>query len=140
MFPLFPYVNIIPKAKTTRPHTIVPSSTLPLAAPLLPGSSFATLAVALPVARKQLAVPQPYPLGQQPAVVATPAPDDEGHSVQPPAQVPSLLVVAAAAALAGTTTVTPSDTIVVDAVVGHDVTWQSRPVWQQPPPYTAEQA
>lgn len=96
----------------------------------LPGSSFATLAVALPVARKQLAVPQLYPLGQQPAVAA-----DDGHSVQPPAQVASLVTVAAAdASLAGTTIVTPSDTIVVDAVIGHEVNWQSRPVWQQPPP------
>lgn len=105
---------------------ITPSLLAP--APLLPGSSLARLAVALPVARKQLAVPQLYPLGQQPAV----GPALEGHSDQPPAQVPSEVVVGTA--VTGTTIVSSPEMMVVDAVDGQDVTWQSRPVWQQPPP------
>lgn len=108
----------------------IPTSLLPPTAPLS-GSSFATLAVVLAVARKQLAVPQLYPPGQHPAV----GPADEGHSVHPPAQDPSVVAVAAAlAALAGTTTVMLPETMVVEAVTGHEVVWQSRPVWQQPPP------
>lgn len=105
---------------------IIPSLLLP--ARLLSGSSLATLAVALPVARKQLAVPQLYPLGQHPAV----APASEGHRDQPPAHVPVEVVVGTA--VTGTTTVSSPEIMVVDAVDGHDVTWQSRPVWQQPPP------
>jgi hypothetical protein len=44
--------------------------------------------------------------------------------------------------LAGTATVTPFvSTMVVDAGGGgQDVVWQSRPVWQQPPPALARQA
>lgn len=105
---------------------IIPSLVLP--APLLPGSSLATLAVALPVGKKQLAVPQLYPDGQHPAV----GPASVGHMVQPPAQVPSEVVVGTA--VRGTTIVWSPDMMVVDTVDGHDVTWQSRPVWQQPPP------
>lgn len=107
----------------------IPTTAPVLEAPL-PGNSFATLAVALPVAKKQLAEPQLYPPGQQPAVGP---PSEVGHSVHPPAQVP-VVVVASLAALAGTTIVTPLDTMVVEAVTGHEVVWQSRPVWQQPPP------
>lgn len=97
-------------------------------ASLLPGSSLATLAVALPVGRKQLAVPQLYPDGQHPAV----GPASEGHMVHPPAQVPSEVVVGTA--VRGTTIVSSPEIMVVDTVDGQDVTWQSRPVWQQPPP------
>lgn len=92
-----------------------------LAAPL-PGNSFATEAVALPVARKQLAVPQLYPEGQHPAV----GPALEGHTDHPFAQVASVVVLGTS--VAGTTTVTPLEMMVVEAVVGQDVVWQSRPV------------
>jgi hypothetical protein len=95
---------------------------------LVPGSSLARLAVALPVARKQLAVPQLYPEGQQPAV----GPASEGHRDQPPAQVLSAVVVGTA--VTGTTMVWAPEMMVVETVDGQDVTWQSRPVWQQPPP------
>lgn len=129
-------MNDSPKAKptragiiTTKVHVRSPFLTAPL-----PGTSFATLAVALADARKQLVVPQLYPLGQHPAD----APASEGQSDHPPAQVP--VVVVAGTSLAGTTTVTPLETMVDEAVDGHEVVWQSRPVWQQPPPYTAEQA
>lgn len=88
----------------------------------------ARLAVALPVARKQLAVPQLYPDGQQPAV----GPASEGHRDHPPAQVASEVVVGTA--VRGTTIVLSPEMIVVEMVEGQDVTWQSRPVWQQPPP------
>lgn len=74
----------------------------------LPGISFARLAVALPVARKQLAVPQLYPSGQHPAV--TPA--LVGHMDHPPAQVP-IVVAVAVTSLAGTAIVTPLEMMVV---------------------------
>lgn len=130
-----PQINITHRAKPPRRTGITTPAPvlLPPTAPLLSGSSLATLAVALAVARKQLAVPQLYPPGQHPAV----GPADEGHSVHPPAQddaSASVAVAAALAALAGTTTVMLPDTMVVEAVTGHEVTWQSRPVWQQPPP------
>lgn len=72
------------------------------------GTSFARLAVALPVARKQLAVPQLYPLGQQPAAV----PALVGHMDHPPAQVP-VVVAVAVTSLAGTAMVTPLEMMVV---------------------------
>lgn len=124
------------KPKTTGIITKPTLPTSPLTAPL-PVNSFATLTVALPVARKQLAVPQLYPAGQQPAV----APAPEGHSDQPPAQAD--VVEAEGTAVSGTAMVPPPaapEMMAVDAVEGHDAVWQSRPVWQQPPPYTAEQA
>lgn len=74
----------------------------------LSGTSFARLAVAPPVARKQLAVPQLYPLGQHPAV----APALVGHIDHPPAQVP-VVVVVAVTSLAGTAMVTPLEMMVV---------------------------
>lgn len=97
-----------------------------------PGNSFATEAVALPVARKQLAVPQLYPVGQHPAV----GPALEGQMDHPLAHVEAseAVVAAAVAAVTGTTMVAPLEMMVVEAVVGHEVVWQSRPVWQQPPP------
>ena len=102
-------------------------------APPLPGSSLATVAVAPAVSTEQLAVPQPYPLGQQPAL----GPASVGHRNQPAAHVP-VPVVVVAAPLAGTATVTPAPsvaetTVVDDAAGGQEVVWQSRPVWQQPP-------
>lgn len=117
------------KPKTTDIITKSTIPTSPLTAPL-PVNSFATLTVALPVARKQLAVPQLYPAGQQPAV----APAPEGHSDQPPAQAD--VVEAEGTAVSGTAMVpAPApEMTAVDAVEGHDAVWQSRPVWQQPPP------
>lgn len=115
--------------KPKRAGIIIKLIIIPSAVPAAPlGSSLARLAVALPVARKQLAVPQLYPEGQQPAV----GPALEGQRDQPPAQVPSEVVVGTA--VTGTTTVWSPDMMVVEAVDGQDVTWQSRPVWQQPPP------
>lgn len=73
----------------------------------LPGTSFAKLAVALPVARKQLAVPQLYPLGQHPAV----GPAFVGHKDHPPAQAPVDAV--AVTSVAGTAMVTPLEMMVV---------------------------
>lgn len=84
-------------------------------------------------------MPQLYPPGQHPAVA--PAPD--GHMAHPPAHVVVAMAVAVAVAeeeeeeemaVSGTTTVSPLDRMVVDAVAGQDVVWQSRPVWQHPPP------
>lgn len=107
-------------------------SDTPTLLPPLPGTSLATLAVAPAVARIQLAVPHPYPLGQHPAL----SPPSFPQRTHPVAQLP---VVDAGTPLAGTATVTPSvSTMVVEAAGGgHEVVWQSRPVWQQPPEYTA---
>lgn len=125
-------------ASTTAPPTIIPTNQKHaphvFPAPPVPGTSLATLAVAPAVTRLQLAVPQPYPLGQQPAL----SPPSLPHRNHPVAHVP---VVDAGTPDAGTTTVTPSvSTMVVDATGGQDVVWQSRPVWQQPPPWVARQA
>lgn len=101
-----------------------------------PGNSLATDAVALPVARKQLAVPQLYPVGQHPAV----GPALVGQMDHPLAHVEACSpaseedAAAAVAAVRGTTMVAPLETMVVEAVLGHEVVWQLRPVWQQPPP------
>jgi len=66
-------------------------------------------------------------------------PAADPHRNQPPAQV--LLAAAPGTSAAGTTTVRPSVTIVVrGGAGGHDVVWQSRPVWQHPPPADAKQA
>lgn len=83
----------------------------------------------------QLAVPQPYPEGQQPGL----SPSSPSQRYQPEAQV---AVVEAGTAAAGTTTVTPlpSTMVVGRAGGGHEVVLQSRPVWQQPPPAEARQA
>lgn len=81
-------------------------------------------------------MPQLYPVGQHPAVGPAPLPD--GHTDQPLAQVAApddgVAVAVVGTAVTGTTMVAPSETMVVEAVVGHEVVWQSRPVWQQPPP------
>ena len=76
--------------------------------------------------REQLAVPHPYPLGQQfPPKLAE-------HVNQPDAQLPVGLAVVAAAPT-GTTTVTPEEMMVVEDVAGQDVVSQFRPVRQHPP-------
>jgi len=98
------------------------------------GSSFCTVPVSLPEAIVQLAVPQLYPEGQQPAT----GPALAGQRNHPPAHVS---VVAAAEPPAGTTTVRPlPETTVDEAAGGQLVVAQSRPVWQQPPPAEARQA
>lgn len=95
----------------------------------------ATVAVAVAARSVQLAVPQLYPLGQQPA--ARP-PESEGQTNQPVAHVP--VDVAEGTAESGTTTVTPLDMMVVDAGGGgQEVDWQSRPSRQQPGSATASQ-
>lgn len=122
--------------------TIIPGNAIPaqqfhillLPALFCPGSSFATVAVAPPVSRLQLAVPHPYPLGQHPAIGPDPVPQRN----QPVAQA---AVVVAGTPEAGTAIVSPLLMRVVDeAGGGQEVVWQSRPVWQQPPPARARQA
>lgn len=82
-----------------------------------------------PVARKQLAVPQLYPDGQHPEVATRPS---DGHSDHPPAHDPAVVVVGTA--VRGTTTVAVPELMVVSSVAGQERVWQSRPVWQHPPP------
>jgi len=130
------YSNPQPTIPPTTTQSIPPTPPILLPPPLLPGTSFATVAVAPAVTRLQLAVPHPYPLGQHPAFSP---PSSFPHRNQPVAQLPAADV--PGTPLAGTATVTPSvSTIVVeDAGGGQEVVWQSRPVWQQPPPAVARQ-
>jgi hypothetical protein len=81
---------------------------------------------AVPVAAtEQLAVPHENPDGQHPPPTSAP------HEPHPAAH----RAPAAPVAVPGTTTVTPSlANTVVSAVGGHDVSAQSRPTWQHPPP------
>lgn len=96
------------------------------------GNFFSVVPVLLGFTTEQLAVPQSYPLGQQPGT----GPALAGQRNHPSAQVDDC---AAGRLVAGTTMVAPLDTIVVDATGGQLVVWQSRPVWQHPPPAVARQ-
>ncbi len=116
------------------------AATTPLPAPLTvsaadpAGKTFCTVAVAVAATRVQLAVPQLYPLGQQPGM----GPALEGHRNQPAAHVDEG---APASVPTGTTMVWPLETTVVEAGGGGQlVVAQSRPVWQHPPPAEAWQA
>lgn len=122
--------NAPPRTPTT--HITNPLlTTRPLAA--RPGNAFATVAVPPAVTTEQLAVPQLYPDGQHPGK----GPASLPHKNQPLAHDP---VVVAGTPLAGTTIVRPFVlTMVVIAMGGQLVVWQSRPVWQQPPPAEARQ-
>ncbi len=119
------------------------AATTPLPAPLTvsaadpAGKTFCTVAVAVAATRVQLAVPQPYPLGQHPGT----GPALEGQRNQPAAHVEADGPAPPAPEGTGTTTVSPPDTTVVEAGGGGQlVVAQSRPVWQQPPPAEARQA
>jgi hypothetical protein len=103
--------------------TLSRTSNLP---PALLGASLGETTVLVASTREQLAVPHPYPLGQQfPPRLA----EQESH---PEAQLPVGLAVVAAAPT-GTTIVTPELIIVVEDVAGQEVVSQFRPVRQQPP-------
>ena len=94
--------------------------------PLLVGASLGDTTVVVASTREQLAVPHPYPDGQQfPPTLA----EQVNH---PEAQLPVGLAVVAAAPT-GTTTVTPELMIVVEDVAGQEVVSQFRPVRQHPP-------
>lgn len=118
--------NTIPKMVKTSPVGV-----LSVAAEL--GNSFCSVAVAPSLADVQLATPQSYPDGQHPAT----GPALSGHMYQPPAHV-LLSSLPRLGVGSGTATVTPLEMMVVDrGGAGQLVVWQSRPVWQQPPPARA---
>lgn len=97
------------------------------------GSCFWTRLVSVGDASVQLAVPHEYPSGQHPAT----GPPSSPHMNHPFAHVAES---DAGTSATGTAMVTPLLIIVVIGVGGHDVSLQSRPVWQQPPPARARQA
>ena len=99
------------------------------------GSSLEVDVVVPAVVSMQLAVPQLYPVGQQPG---TAPPASPSQRYQPPAQ--SALSWPVGTAVTGTATVTPwSVRMVVEVMGGQEVVLQSRPVWQHPPPAEARQ-
>jgi hypothetical protein len=111
-----------PARATENATTLPPTTNIP---PLF-GVSLGESAVDVASTREQLAVPHPYPLGQQfPPKLAE-------HINQPDAQFPVGLAVVAAAPT-GTTTVTAEEMMVVEDVAGQDVVSQFRPVRQHPP-------